>query len=322
MMMMHDTFAPAVTMSRYAGIVFNQTTIEAAAGKCVYLYDGATFNRVNRGCGCAARHNGCGQEGAYWNQDCDYGDPVNHQNIRPETCHNNTETSPDVDECWCKSDNLRVPRPEDAKTIDQQCFFRAGGLYPSHPLQPEFHEFVGARIANQETNGGIEEVHGLDDVRYKQEYWNEVVVDGEVLGNLLRNPNVTNTHAVSAFLYVEGIGDGKQKAVQMQKQAFHDYGYPIIPIVAFDTSVDVRCSGPFKEASGLPTTSAGPAPWAGGCASEFEQCGGVGNQGSDCCEEGLVCLADPPDNLFWSACHKNETQHTIQEWDDFGQIVA
>lgn len=324
MMMMHDTFSPAVTMSRFAGIVFNQTTVEVATGKCAYLYDGATFNRVNRGCGCAARQVGCGQQGAYWNQDCQYGDPVNHQNIRPETCHNNTETSEDVERCWCKTENLHpsTPRPEDATTTDQQCFFRAGGLYPPHPLQSEFHDFVKARLANQETNGGIEEIKNVDGVRYKQEYWNEVVVDAEVLGNMLRNPNVTNTNAVSAFMYVEGNGDGKLKAVEMQKKAFHDYGYPIIPIVAFDATVDVRCSGPFKEASGLPTTSAGPAPWEGGCSSEFQQCGGIGNQEADCCEDGLVCMADPPDNLFWSSCQKNETKPTILERDDFGHIVA
>jgi hypothetical protein len=301
MLVMHDTFKPAVTMGRDAGIVFNQTTIEASSGKCAFMYDGATFGRVNRGCGCPARQaQSCGQEGPYWNQDCQYEDMENHRNIDPSTCHDNTDTSPDVEQCWCNTDHLRVgtPKPEDAKTTDLQCFFKGGGLYPPQPQQPEWREFVKARLANQEANGGTEIVAGTGETRYKSEYWNEVVVDAEVLIDILRNENVSNTNAVSAFMYVEeGAGNGspgKQKALNMQLQAYRDYG-TIIPIVAFDKSVDLRCSGPFRKATDL-----GPPPER--CAGAWDQCGTDANI---CCQDGLECVVNNP---YYSNCQPIQSQ--------------
>jgi len=260
------------------------------------MYDGATFNRVNRGCGCAARQPGCGREGAYWNQECEYGDPAHHQQIDESTCHDNTEASPDVDPCWCKAENRNpsTPTPEDTLTTDQQCFFRGGGLYPPHPLESEFHEMVGARIANQESNGGTEVLPGTTppETRHKQEYWNEVIVDAEVLGNMLRDPDVETTDAVSAFIYVEGWGGGKPKAIAMQQQALRDYGYPVIPIVSFDPNVDVRCSGPFREATGLPTPEL--------CAAAWEDC-----NDHICCQDGLACVRDNPN---YASCRPSQNQ--------------
>lgn len=280
-------------MGRDAGIVYNQTTVETKTGKCGFMYDGATFGRVNRGCGCAARRAGCGEQGPYWNQDCEYGDPVNHQNIDLSTCHNNTETSEDVEQCWCNFDHLRpgTPRPEDATTIDQQCFFRAGGLYPPHPLQSEFHEFVKARIANQATHGGTETIDhgdGTSEIRYKSEYWNEVVLDAEVIEDMLRDENGTDTDAISAFMYVEG-GAGKPKALAMQLHALRVYG-TLIPIVAFDKTVDLRCSPPFKKATDL-----GPPP--NPCAAAYERCGGKDHD-TICCQAGLECVHN--NDYYWS----------------------
>jgi len=294
-MMMHDTFKPAVTMNRDAGVIFNQTAVEASLGKCVFMYDGATFGRVNRGCGCAARQHTCGPEGAYWNQECEYGDLANHGQRVDSTCHNNTETSPDVDSCWCKTENRNpsTPTPEDTLTTDLQCFFRGPGLYPPHPLESEFHEMVGARIAHQESNGGTEVLPGTTppETRYKQEYWNEVIVDAEVLGNMLRDPDVETTSAVSAFIYVEGLG-GKPKAIAMQLQALRDYGYPVVPIVSFDPNVDVRCSGPFREATDVPTPEL--------CVAAYAQCGD-----NICCQDGLECVVDNPN---YSSCKPSQTQ--------------
>merc|ERR1712176_1367667 len=159
-----------------------------------------------------------------WNQDCEYKDPAETDIIR-ETCRNNTETSENVEQCWCNAPDLRTgyPKPEDATTESMQCFFQAAGLYPPHGTQQnELRDFVKARIAHQETNDGIE-IISTGETRYKSEYWNEVIVDAEVITDMLTDASVTNTDAVSAFMYVTGHPAGKTKAIAMQLQAYRDY---------------------------------------------------------------------------------------------------
>merc|ERR1711937_287160 len=103
------------------------------------------------GCGCPAFRPGCGTEGAYWNQDCEYSDPVHRNGPDLEKCHNNTEESMDVKECWCNTDRLRVPvkTPEETATEDQQCFFRGPAISPPHKVESELRQWIEARIANQ-----------------------------------------------------------------------------------------------------------------------------------------------------------------------------
>jgi hypothetical protein len=298
MLITHDTFTTQITMNRDAGIVFNQTTVEARSGKCAYMYDGATFGRVNRGCGCAAREHGCGQEGPYWNQDCEYHPPGTHQEIDLSTCHNNTETSEDVEQCWCNAPDRRsdYPKPEDTITEALQCYFKAGGLYPPHPQKPEFHEFVKARLAHQATNDGIEILRDNVTTRYKSEYWNEVIVDAEVIIDMLTDANVANSDAVSAFMYVTGHPAGRDKAIAMQVQAYRNYD-SIIPIVELDPTIDLRCSGPFRKADNIPVPEK--------CGAQYEQCGDGPNM-PHCCQDGLECIAQNPN---YSACSPPAQDH-------------
>jgi len=300
MLTKHKTHEVAVTMKRYAGILYNQTSIENIMGKCVYMYDGATFGRVNHGCGCAAKRGGCGPpDSAYGNQDCEYEDRSHRSGIKEDTCHNNTESSPDVDNCWCKANHRDhdTPRPEDTKTESQQCFFRLGGIYPANgPFPDELHDFVKARLWNQ-ANPPTETLSN-DEIRYKQEYWNEIVIEGEELRNKL---NENPLHAITAFIYVSGSFAGKQKAQLMQQQILAEYGGLEIPIVELDPHVDTRCSGPFRMKRDMPTTTTTQTTttWDGySCADQFDQCGGKIWEGPTCCKVG-ECAAE---NDYYAAC--------------------
>lgn len=239
-MLKHDTNNIAVTMSRDAGIIFNQTAVETVFGKCSYMYDAATFSRVNRGCGCDSETPYCGNHGSpYDNEDCDWNGTPRQWNQPVEgSCKPNTATSPDVAECRCDAANPRHPTPQ--HTTDLQCMWPGVALNGTVGKVPnQLRDMMMQRIENQV---GTEEV-GEPTLRYKQEYWNEIVLDAEVLINALH----ADPHsAVAAFMYVRGHGAGRTKANAMSQKAVEDYGGSPIPVIELDPEVDGRCNGPFR----------------------------------------------------------------------------
>jgi len=239
-MIRHETNNIAVTMGRDAGIIFNQAAVETVFGKCSFMYDAATFSRVNRGCGCAADPNYCGNHGsAYDNEDCDWGGNPRSWNQPVEgSCKPNTATSPDVAECRCDAPNPRFPMPQ--RTTDLQCFWPGVALNGTEGTVPnQLRDMLLHRLENQV---GTEDV-GEPQLRYKQEYWNEIVLDAEILVQALhRDPR----SAVSAFMYVRGHGVGRDKANRMSQKAFEDYGGSRIPVIELDPGVDGACNGPFR----------------------------------------------------------------------------
>jgi hypothetical protein len=285
-MMISEDSKLVMTMGRSVGIVYNQTSIESRMGKCSYMYDGATFGRVNHGCGCAAKHKDCGTpDSPYNNQDCDIVDG-GYKN-----CKNNTNKSPDVETCWCYSQSLdpSTPKPADATTTDQQCFFSGPALYPpAGMLDNELHKMVKERLYNQ-ANPPTEELPGTNGtIRRKAEYWNEVVVEGEELRNLLEaNPR----HAYAAFVYIKGSGPAAQtQALQLQQDTFQAYGGELVPVLEIDTAVDVRCTAPFLEASNMPTITT-TTSWDGKTCQDqqYGQCGGRTWAGPQKCCNDWVC---------------------------------
>lgn len=228
------------------GLVFNQTAVETDVGKCAYMYEAHSFARVNRGCGCASKYQAnCGQPAApYQNQDCKYESwDVAEWTPIPGSCKNNTESTKNVERCWCKSQDRApmTPSPEDMTTTSQQCYFRLPAMYPPNGVFPsELHEMVTSRIANQEAaNETLEDGR----IRWRQEYWNELILDGERLDALLSAGNPR--HAVAAIIYIRGMG-GFPYARQVQRYYKKHYGGPKVPIVEMDTKVDATCSGPFR----------------------------------------------------------------------------
>lgn len=229
-MITHDTSDVQVTMGRDAGIIFNQAAVESTFGKCYYMYDAATFTRVNRGCGCHGHSHDCGN---------------------PESAFawQGSGTDPHVDGCACDSHQLRLPMPE--RTTDQMCFWRGAALDSNGaPTADQLREMVLQRIENQE--GQTEDV-GESHLRYRQEYWNEIVMDGAVMQQELASDPRS---VVTAFVYVRGHTAGRNKANRMSQQVVADFGGPPIPVVELDPVNGAR-NGPFRlaDASLLELTS-------------------------------------------------------------------
>jgi hypothetical protein len=246
-MLNHETRNVAVTMSRDAGIVFNQTAVETVFGKCSYMYDGATFHRVNRGCGCDSDVPYCGNHGSPWNnEDCDWaGNPRTWNQPVPGSCHPNTATSPDVVQCRYDV-NQKHPIPDGGlsqlSTTAIQPFWPGVALNGTEgKVEDQLRGMLLSRIENQAAIP-TEDVHEAH-LRYKQEYWNEIILDAEVLTNAL---NADPRAAVAAFIYVRGHGPGRDKANRMSQKAVQDYGGPPIPVIELDPGVDAVCNGPFR----------------------------------------------------------------------------
>jgi len=218
----HGSNDVVVTMGRDSGIIFNQAAVEATLGKCYYMYDAATFTRVNRGCGCPAHHNGCDQ---------------------PDSAFASLATGmhPDADECACDSQNPRIPTPE--RTTDQMCFWRGPSFDTNGGhTDNQLRDMVMQRIANQE--GATEDV-GESHLRYRQEYWNEIVMDGALMQEEIRSDPRS---VVTAFVYVTGHHGGRNKANRMSQQVVEDFGGPPIPVIEIDP-VDGALNGPFRVAA-------------------------------------------------------------------------
>merc|ERR1711988_479272 len=117
-------------------------------------------------------------------------------------------TDPDVVDCACDSPNLRTPMPE--TTTDQMCMWRGPALDSNGgDTEDQLREMILQRVENQE--GQMEEV-GEPTPRYRQEYWNEIILDAEVMRRELeRNPRAV----VAAFMYIRGQVAGRSMANRM-----------------------------------------------------------------------------------------------------------
>jgi len=80
--------------------------------------------------------------------------------------------------------------------------------------------------------------------RYKPGYWTEVVLDGRVLFQIL---NAKPAHAIVAFIYDKDNAVGKLNAQALASRMQTEYGMQEpVPIIAFDTTVDVTETEPFS----------------------------------------------------------------------------
>jgi len=80
---------------------------------------------------------------------------------------------------------------------------------------------------------------------YRQEYWNEIVMDGAVMQEEIRSDPRS---VVTAFVYVTGHRAGRDKANRMSQQVVEDFGGPPIPVIEMDP-VDGALNGPFRVAA-------------------------------------------------------------------------
>lgn len=239
----------AVTMKRYAGIVFNQKAIETRLSKCSYMYDAATWGRRNRGCGCPSNYKNCGMKASpYDDQTCEWDPPDEHpgtgkgrawNGFKEGSCHNQSITDPDVVDCLCDAKHPRFHTPK--MTTDIQCAWKGPAIIYNSEFskKPDYAESQLRDMVLQRKKDQLRMRGG--EPHDKVEYWNEVIIDSEALRDTMyQDPNAM----ISAFMYVPGL-NGRTLAMEMSKKAHTDYGGKRIPVVEFNPHVDPRCNGPF-----------------------------------------------------------------------------
>jgi len=222
-----DFFVP--TMRRQVGYVFNQEMSETYFGKCSYLWDGATFNSLNGGCGATSRGgNSCDNPSSAYYGQC---------STDPTTPHACTRTDLEVESKLCKCEpplcsetyGSVVPPPTRASAT---CFYEMPALvYGNSTATNHLRDGLKQRVALQ----------GADSSKTQE--WNELVIDNRLLIPKLRE-EPTNT--ILAFVCVPSLGAGAcQLATRMRDQFHLAYGVegPGIPVVAIDTTVSVTANG-------------------------------------------------------------------------------
>lgn len=214
----------AITMDRLSGVVFNQSLIQESLTKCSYMFDGATFGRLNGGCGCGALGHTCDDANCAYN------------NIDPDTGETVTGDSAHVQRCYCDGGVLH---PD--KTTDEQCFWKGPSFYrPDGVHGDETRQMLVQRLAHQD---GTEQRSPTEIVQ-KSEFWNEVVLDGNVLQEQLA---LDPARVVPAFVYLKGSTGGRHTAQNMASKFASDYGFANPPpLIAIDVTVDVSQQLPFS----------------------------------------------------------------------------
>jgi len=219
MMLNRKSHGIKITMSRVAGIVFNQTMVERSIGKCSYMFDGASFNRYNGACGCGALSVDCKDPKSAFGNTC------------PSTGKVCTVKDREVSRCSCE--HMEEPSRSDVP----QCYWKGAGFNTSHVRRSsdQTRDMVKARLRHQDGK----------DSNDRLEYWNEVVIDEHLLlAELRKNPEL----AIPAFIYVKGNPAGIDYATRMRDDYVKQFNVNTeIPLIAVDPTVDVdTVVGPFS----------------------------------------------------------------------------
>jgi hypothetical protein len=231
---------------RAVGYVFNQTLVESKWTKCSYIWDGASANNYNRGCGA----------GAAGGNSCEKDSGNAFENICPDSKKTCTAESTDVRRAVCQTPSLSafggttpVPMTHDGQT---QCVF-PGAAFDFHgqsdykPGEDHTRDMVQYRL--QYNSGKGSKIAGVDVQNI--ELNNEVVLDEELLiPDLWEDP----VAAIPVFIYAKSNEViAKQEAGQMRDRFCTYYhcsenGGGRIPLVMVDDT-SYQANGPFSALS-------------------------------------------------------------------------
>lgn len=184
-----------ITMSRTTGVIFNTSMVQTKLGKCSYQFDGASFNRLNGGCGCGSpgMANCSDHRSAFYDLDPATYTSGDMSATGGKLC---TDESTAVSSCNCENVQDKPTRPEQV-----QCYWDGVALYKDHK-QDQTRKMIAQRIQNE------------GDAYDLLSAWNEIVVDNHVLNQELeRDP----APAIPAMLYVKNP-DGNVAATQIAKR--------------------------------------------------------------------------------------------------------
>jgi hypothetical protein len=221
------------TMGRPVGFIFNQELTETHWGKCSFVFDGATQQNLNNGCGAGAGGAGCGdQQSAFANQ-C---------RLEPTQLHTCTREDPEITQHMCKcdadwcSDSYGTITPPTEKA-SEVCFYEMPALvYNASTTTNHLRDSVKQRVLSQGTDSTL------------TVEWNEVVIDNRLLIPKIREDPA---NAIWGFVCIDPSDDPEacQKAVAMRDEFQTAYSVTgTIPVVAMDPTADFTVTGgPFTE---------------------------------------------------------------------------
>jgi hypothetical protein len=213
-----EDYVLAKTFGRGNGYVFNQTLVETKLGKCMYLFDGASENRLNNGCGLGAGAD-CSKPGSAY------------ANICKSTGKVCTADDIEVKGQLCQPDGPISPPESGSK--GNQCFYRMPSLnYPKFDQPNHLHLAVDARVQAE-----------LQSDSYKDH--NELVIDDRVLiPQIWEDPAVT----IPAFFFTQSYAKSGRKAAEAMRDKFsQQYQVGKVPVVGINDQSDFRPNGPFYD---------------------------------------------------------------------------
>lgn len=236
------TKTPMVGFGRPVGFIFNETMVETRWAKCAYIWDGASDNKYNRGCGDGAPGADCKVKGTAWD------------NICPSTKKTCTGDSLEVTRALCKKYGGVHPVPP---THDAQ----PACLYPAVAL--DYHGQVSAdQWTGGSTTSKLREMakdrilynDGSDATGPNVEKWNEIVLDEQlVLSDILLDPAA----AVPAFLYAKSLAPDSRKHAMDARDEFCKANKVVgsIPVVMAN-DMNPKDGKPFEVDTGYETSEA------------------------------------------------------------------
>lgn len=212
-------------LSRQIGYAFNQSMVESRWAKCSYIWDGASMNKYNRGCGEGAPGATC-EEDVY----------SAYRDICKSTNKICTASDPEVKLAACKQyPGGRDPVPL-AHDKGAQCYFPGPSLnyHDQNSFEPNKDDVKNMRdmaTLRVQYNEG-KDTQGVSNYVA----WNEVVLD-----ELLLLPDMWYDPApvLTAFLYTKGgLPISKNLATQVRDDFCKFYKISDIPLVMVDDTAD------------------------------------------------------------------------------------
>lgn len=204
-----------IAMNRVAGVVVNQTRVEASLSKCSYMFDGASFNRYHNACGCGSLTTDCN-------------DPTSaFGNVCPSSGKTCSPSDKEVSSCSCA--NMPIPDRSD----HPQCYFHGPAFDVG--AENQLRTMLKERVSRQDGS----------DSHDRLEYWNEVVIDENILIEQLA---VDPAPVIPAFTYVKSNPAGLTYARRMRDYFVEHYSVPgETPLIAIDDVMSMtNGEGPFS----------------------------------------------------------------------------
>lgn len=223
MMISSTTGKINVGLSRATGFIFNQTMVESTYAKCAYIWDGASNNKYNNGCGDGAPGNDCSDKGTAFYDIC------------PSTGRTCTADDDEVKRALCKTvpgGTVAIPTTHDGHV---QCMFPGPAIdYHGQDLsswKPRTESYL-RDMAKWRTKFSS----GKDSSGPNIEKWNEVDLDERLF----------TKNSIVAFVYVKSRAPiAVYEVNDMQAEYEEDSGVTVPVIGIDDETVIAGSKGPF-----------------------------------------------------------------------------